>query len=131
MPLASVEAQNTNLDLMYGTTRGALAPDSHELALFLGHPLLGGVELSGNGYARATVLPADWDALAANGRKSATVTFADPTGEWQACDYYALYKDDGVTLWQVQSAAEPLQVTGAGDGPQVTFTVFHPPLPTL
>lgn len=130
MPLASVTAQNASLDNDYGVTRGPNAPDSHELALFLGHPLLGGVELSGNGYARATVLPGDWVA-AADGAKSATVTFADPTGEWQAVDYYALYDAaDGTTLWEVVSLAEPLEVTGAGTGPTVTFTVFYPALPT-
>ena len=126
MPLASVPAQNASLDNDYGTTRGPNAPDAHELALFNGDPLNGGTELTGSGYARADVLPADWIA-ADDGAKSATVTFDDPTAEWLTATHWLLIDAaDSTTFWESAGFDEALEVTAAGDGPQVTVTVFYP-----
>lgn len=131
MPLASVAAQNASLDNDYGTTRGPNAADSHELALFSGDPMLGGVEISGGGYVRATVLPADWGA-AAGGAKSATVTFPDTTSEWLTNVTHWLLLDaaDSTTRWDSASFAEAGEITDMGDGPVATVTVFYPDLPT-
>lgn len=127
MPLRDVAAQNRSLDNDYGTIRGPHAADSHQLALFFGDPLEDGVELNGTdcpGYARATVLPADWLA-AADGAKTATVTFPDTTGEWTiAATHWGLFGDDDA-WWDCNELAEPLEVTGASNGPVVDVTVQY------
>jgi hypothetical protein len=126
MPLASVAAQNASLDNDYGTTRGPNAPGAHELALFNGDPVNGGTELTGFGYARASVLPADWIA-ADDGAKSATVTFAAPTAAWLTATHWLLIDAaDSTTFWESAAFDEALEVTGAGAGPEVTVTVFYP-----
>ena len=131
MPLASVTAQNASLDNDYGVTRGPNAPDAHELALFTGDPMLGGVEISGGGYVRAPVPPAAWG-TAVGGAKSATVTFADTTSDWLTNVTHWLLLDaaDSTTRWDSASFAEAGQITDMGDGPVVTVTIFYPDLPT-
>lgn len=130
MPLLSPEAMNASLDGDYGTTRGPHAADSHDMALFFDDPSLADdpedVECAGGGYARVTVDPADW-AVAAAGAKSTTdpVQFPTTTDEWDnAALYFGLKGDDGF-WWDFGPLAAPLEVTGVGDGPFVTPTVFY------
>lgn len=136
MPIRDVAAMNKSLDNDYGTTRGPNAPSSHKLALFDGDPMIaeidgGGVEITNvnnPGYARVTVNPADWLA-AANGMKSLAAPKQLPatTGQWlDSPSHWALLDgSDNVTMWDCGPLSEPLEVTGAGSGPLVTFSVFY------
>lgn len=127
MPIKDVAAMNASLDNDYGASSGPNAPASHELALFNGDPLVGGVELDGTdcpGYARVLLAQAGWPA-ASGGEKSRLVTLPATTGEWStAATHWALVASGGVT-WDCGEMPEPLEVSGAGDGPQVLVTVFY------
>lgn len=126
MPIRDVAAMNRSLDNDYGTARGPNAADSHTLHLFFGDPMEDGVEITGNGYASVTVLPADWSP-AVDGMKSLTTPaeFPAPTGEWlDSPTHWALFGDDGA-WWDCAPLTEPLDVTGASSvGPLVDVTIF-------
>jgi hypothetical protein len=112
--------QERSLDLFYDT-----APNPFEVALFDDDPDLGGVELSGNGYARGTVDTADWAPAGDGVKTTSPIVFADPTGEWVTATHVGLY-DPVLAAWaDVVPLAEPLDVTGAGDGPEVAISVFY------
>lgn len=117
-----IAAMNVLLDAAYGTTRAAGCPASHELALYFGDPRDGGVEITGGGYARVTVLAADWLAAADGAKSTNWLTMAAVTGEWSSeATHWGLL--DGVTLYDSGPLATPLVVTTAGDGPLVRATV--------
>lgn len=126
MPIRDTAAMNRSLDNDYGTTRGPNAPASHSLALFVGDPMTDGVEVSGNGYARVVILPADW-APAADGMKSLInpAEFPAPTAEWpDSPTYWALIGSDGF-WWDCAPLTEPLDITSASpEGPLVDVTIF-------
>ena len=127
MPITDVSQMNLSLDLFYGTGRGSLAADSHELALYVGDPQLDGVEIveaDNPGYARAAVLPADWPD-ASQGAKSALVVFDDPTDAWSdAPNYWQLIDPVTGDLADGAPLEEPLIVTGPGDL-EVAITVRY------
>lgn len=126
MPMLDDAAANASLANDYGTGRGANAADSHELELWDGNPNAGGSQLPlADGYAPATVLPADWSTP--SGRKtSALVSFPAPTGAWPTATWWVLRGDDGLA-WDYGTFSEAVNVTGAsGTGPEVTVTVFYP-----
>ncbi|WP_067428547.1 phage tail fiber protein [Nocardioides jensenii] len=126
MPIRDVAAMNASLDNDYGTTRGPNAPAEHELALFSGDPMDGGVEVSGGGYSRVTVTEADW-AAAADGEKSLleTVEFPPTTDEWEDdVTHFALIAA-GEVMWDCAPLADDLVITGPGTGPAITITLFH------
>ena len=126
MPTRDVAAMNASLDNDYGTTAGPNAPASHDLALFDGDPMLDGVELSGNGYARVSVAPADWLASDAGAKATAApVQFADATGEWSEASHFGLFYGGTETLGDCAPLTEALEVTAAGPGPQVVPVVFN------
>lgn len=133
MPIRDTAAMNHSLDDDYGTTRGPNAADSHLLTLWDGTPMIpvidgGGSEIVGNGYARVEIFPADWSS-AVDGMKTlvAPVQFPATTGEWpEGAEYWGLIDAaDGVTMWDCGPLAEPLEVTGAGDGPIVSVSVYY------
>lgn len=133
MPIRDRAAMSRSLDNDYGTTRGPNAADSHFLALFDGDPMVpledgGGEEVVGNGYARVTVLPADWSP-ATDGYKPLTTPkqFPNTTGEWPTgASHWALFDGaDGTTMWDCGPLTEVLEVTGAGAGPMVSIAVFY------
>lgn len=117
--LVSVEAQNASLNNDYGTTRGPNAANSHQLVLLD----LNGVEVVGSGYARTTILPADWDA-AVDGQKTAIVTVSDPTGPWTTATSFLLYGSDGYD-WDSAELVDPLVVPEAGTLSPVVVTVQY------
>lgn len=132
MPIRDVAAMNASLNNDYGVSTGPNAPASHECALFNGDPLIdeadgGGVELNSTdcpGYARVLLSQAGWPA-AVDGVKSRLVTFPDATGEWSVgATHWALIAT-GEVFWDCGEIPDPLEVTGAGDGPQVEVTVFY------
>lgn len=144
MPIRDPAARNASLDNDYGATHGPNAPDDFEVALFLGDPLLGGIEVpdetevddgSGgtvlvpNGYARGTVAnDASW-APAADEMKStaAPVQLPDVLAEYpDTVTHWALFDAaDSTTMWDFGRLAAPLDVRSAGPGPAVTPTVFY------
>lgn len=123
MPLGSVEAMNACLDNSYGLTRGPHSASAHQLAFFLGDPIIDGVEIAEPGYARITVTAAQWNDAVDGFKSTVLLTFPATTGAWT--DYpthFALF--DGDTMWDAAPLLEPLAVTAAGPGPQFTATVF-------
>lgn len=119
-----------SLDNDYGETRGPNAADSHELVLFFGDPMsddepgaVPAVEITAAG--RATILPADWLPASADGVKATDglVTLADSSGAYVAT-HWALIDSDGL-VWDCAELAEPLDVTGDGDPPQVLVEIFY------
>ena len=135
MPLGSVTAMNKSLDNDYGTTRGPNAAASHQVALFAGDPLEGGVEATTGtcpGYARVALTNgAAWGA-SVDGIKStvAPVQFPNATAEWtDTLTHFALY--DGATLWDCAPLDEPIDVTASGAGPAVLLSIFYSDTVTL
>lgn len=126
MPLLDQAARNKSLDNDYGTARAAGAPSAFEVALFQGNPAQGGVEVSGSGYARASLNSDDWGA-AAGGVKEVTVTFPSPTDAWTTAYFWALYDPVGADWWDYAPFTSPLVITGAGSGPVVALAVFYNP----
>ena len=128
MAIRDVGAMNASLDNDYGPTRGPNSPPAHQLALFVGDPFDEGVELdpaAAPGYARVTVLPAAWPP-AEDGIKATDVQLPPVTDEWaDAPTHWALYGSDGATMWDCNPLSEPIDVTGPGDGPVVTVTIFY------
>lgn len=112
--------QERSLDLFYDT-----APNPFDAVLFTGDPDLGGVELSGNGYADGTVDVADWNPAADGVKSTEAVVFGAPTGVWETARWVGL-RDSVTGEWaDVVPLAEPLDVTGAGVGPELTISVFY------
>jgi hypothetical protein len=126
MPIRDVAAQNASLDNDYGLAHGAGSPDAHELALFNGDPMFDGVEITGPGYTPAPVPnDATWPD-ADGGAKAITVQYDASTDEWDEATHWALRDPDTGVIWDCGALTEPLDVTGPGDGPLVTATIFHP-----
>ena len=64
MPIRDQSAQERSLDNDYGATRGPNAPASFQVAFFSDD---GDTEITGGGYARATLDNDDWNAAADGG----------------------------------------------------------------
>lgn len=141
-------AQNKSLDNDYGTTHGPNSPTSFLLALYVGDPENGGVELANqtevdvvdasgvvtgtqllpNGYAPAAVAHADFAAATAGVKATtAPVQFADATQEWpDTVTHWQLVDAGDGTRWDAGLLAEDgLTVTGAGPGPTVAVSIFY------
>ncbi len=118
MPIRDVAVMDDFLDLMLGS-------ETWELALFDGDPMTDGVELSGSGYGRVTIAPADW-AAAVDGAKSLTVpaTLPAPTDAWDDASHWALFRVSDDAMGPTAELTEALEVTGPGDGPTIQPTVF-------
>lgn len=131
MPIRDVEAMNASLDNDYGTTRGPNAAASHEVALFMGDPLVDGVEVGATnddgeatGYARATLPAASWQPAADGEKTAGLVTFPATTAAYtDSVTHFALITS-GV-MWDCAPLAEELVVTGAGPGVVLEVTLFH------
>lgn len=131
MPLRNIGAMNQVLGLCFGTTRGSGAPDSFQVGLFSGDPIDNDIDLveltdaDCPGYARASLDSDDFDAPA-DGAIAASVTFPDTDGEWsRAATHWGLFDPVTSFWWDCNELAEPLEVTGAGDGPLVVVTVQY------
>lgn len=127
MPIRDQAAQELSLDNDYGPTRGPNAPDNLIVHLFGGDPDGDGVEVTGGGYAPATMSNDDW-ALAADGIKSTDPSpiFPAPTGEWDiTATHWALEDADTGLWWDSAPLSTPLDVTGAGGSFAVKLSVFY------
>lgn len=142
MPLLDIEARNASLDNDYGATHGPNAPASHELALYAGDPAEGGLELEAttevedadgiitvmpNGYARVT-LPNDatiWPPAADGLKESVLISFPVSTEAYSAtATHWALIGADGA-YWDAAELMTPADVTGPGQTPVLTLSVFY------
>jgi len=127
MAIKDVAAQNASLANDYGPNHGPASPDAHELALFNGDPMFDGVEITGPGYAPATVSnDAGWPDPD-GGAISRSITYGAPTGPWDEATHWLLRDPVTGDGWDCSALTEPLNVTDASDdGPVVIVTIFHP-----
>lgn len=117
-------AMDALLDAGYGTTRATHCPASHELALFYGDPRDGGTELAADGgYARVTVDAADWSAASGGEKTTAWMQLPPTTDAYSSMATHWALIASGEVLWDSGPLTEPLEVTGAGDGPLVRAVV--------
>lgn len=129
MPFYDEAAQNAALDALWGAGHGASMPTTFQVGLLDGDPTDGGAELDPDGgYARitrtnnaSTWLPAD-----AGAKVSVVLTFPDATDAWSAdATWWGIYVSGA--LFDYGPLADTLQVTGAGDGPQITLARYFDP----
>lgn len=134
MALVSIPEQNRSLDLYYGANKGSIASPSHEVALFAGDPLAGGVELdAAGGYARVTVTNdgTTWPGADGGATTSAIVPFATSTDEWTVAGspavatHFQLFATDTGDAGDSGLLGEPISVDAAGVTPPVELTVFY------
>ena len=112
--------QERSLDVFYDTYT-----NPWEVALFDADPDLGGVELAGNGYGRSACTAGDWTPATGGVKSTIPLTFPDATGEWVTATHVGLYDPVAAAWADVVPLEEPLDVTGAGSGPQVVISVFY------
>lgn len=134
MALVSIAAQNASLDNDYGATAGPNAAAAHEVALYQGDPLNGGVELdAAGGYARPTITNdgTTWAAAAGGSKSSAVVTFADSTDEWTVggspavATHFLLIDATTGDFWDSGLLGDEISVEAAGPGPSVQLTIYY------
>lgn len=139
MPIRDVAAQNASLNNDYGSTAGANAPTSWQVALFVGDPMDGGTEMPDetelddlsvvpNGYARVTIAQSAWAAAVDGEKRTAVpVQFANALAEWpETATHWALFDAaDGTTMWDCALLDRELNVNAAGAGPSVALSVFY------
>jgi hypothetical protein len=134
MALVSIPAQNASLDNDYGATKGPNAAAAHEVALYAGDPLTGGVELdSAGGYARPVVSNdgTTWAAADGGAKTSAVVTWDVSTAEWTSAgdpavaDYFLLIDSATGDFWDSGLLSDPISVDAAGATPSAVLTVFY------
>ena len=123
-----VAAQNAGLKAWFGDGRAASVPASWEVALFDGHPVIGGVELaSDGGYERLVVantsanFPDPVDGVIT----SAALTWPDPTDAYSdtATHYVLIDHADGSARWYVGVLGQAIDVTEAQPGFVTTLAI--------
>ena len=112
-------AQNAVLDSILGDGAGASMPSSFEVALFNGHPLLGGTELTSDGaYARVTIAndTATWPDASSGAKLSAVVVFATSDDAWSdTASHYLLFDAaDSSTRFFAGRLSDEVNVSDAG-----------------
>lgn len=134
MALVSIEERNRSLNLYYGADAGSIASPSHDVALYAGDPLTGGVELdSAGGYVRPTITNdgTTWSGASGGATTSALVSFADATAEWTVAGnpavatHYQLIATDTDDAGDSGLLGEPISVDAAGPVPQIQITVYY------
>lgn len=91
-----------------------------EVGLFEGDPLTDGIEVTGGGYARASIDAADWAAAAAGARANdAAVSFPSASGAWdRSATHFGLFVSGDPDPWPGSGElTDELMVTSAGAGP--------------
>lgn len=137
MALVSIAEQNRSLDLYYGANKGSIASPSHEVALYAGDPLAGGVEMdSAGGYARP-VIDNDgtgWPGAVGGATTSANVVWGVSTDEWTVAGspavatHFQLFASDTGDAGDSGQLDTPLSVGAAGAVVTRTLTVFYNPI---
>jgi hypothetical protein len=115
MAISAYEA-NKILDHINGKTAYTM-PAHLYMAAFVTDPSTGGSEVSGGGYARVELDPADWEA-AADGVAvlAGNVDFPVATGNWGTVSYLALFDAaEGGHILRCTSLLDTTQAIGYGD----------------
>jgi len=126
--LVSPEERNVSLGLYFGAY--ATPASAHEVALYVGDPANGGVELDGTGgYARVTV-PNDtstWpDAPAGGAITSGPVSFPTSSGAWQdSPTHFQLFNADTSDAGDSGLLSDAVVVAGSGVVVSLALTVFY------
>jgi hypothetical protein len=137
MTLFSDEACNASLAMRYGASRGSLAPDTLEVALFAGDPRADGVEMDAVGGYAAAEVPNDgttWpDAPDARTIISAPIAFT-ATGAWTAdgdpasATHWLIRDADTGDWWDTMPIDEPILVLDADDDFSLQLVVNYVPV---
>lgn len=122
-------AQDACLDALLGDNAGSSMPSSFEVALFNGHPLSGGTELtSDGGYARAVIANDStvWPDAVSGQKVSATVPFPVPTDAWSdtATHYLLIDAADSTTEYFPGRLLGELSVDGTETAVSVQLAAF-------
>ena len=114
-------AQNAGLAAWFGDGHAAGMPDTWEIALYNGHPVIGGVELaSAGGYEWLVVantsanFPDPVDGVIT----TPGLTWPDPTGAFSdtATHYVLIDHADGATRWFVGALGQDIYIADAQPG---------------
>jgi hypothetical protein len=120
-------AQDAGLKAWFGDGRALSVPASWEVALFTGHPLYGGTELtSAGGYAPIVVANTSANFPdPVSGVVQATATFPAPTDAWSdVATHYELREVGGGPVWWVGVLAEPgLDIDAAGPARSIQVAI--------
>lgn len=124
-----VAGQNAVLDALLGDNAGASMPSSFEVALYSGHPLAGGTELtSDGGYVREVVAnsSANFPDAVSGQKVSAIFTWATPSAAWSdtATHYLLIDAADSTTEYFPGRLLSEVTVTTAGDAVAVQLAAF-------
>lgn len=126
MPIRDVAAMTKALRCSLGPDRSAVAPDAFEVVLFTDSEST--VEADPTdcpGYERAD-LDSDDIVDFADGAVTIPVQFGAVSGEWQTgIQSVGLWDPVAGEMWDCVGLAEPLEITGAGDGPLVVVIVQY------
>lgn len=123
-----VAPQNAGLKAWFGNGRAASMPSSWEVALFNGHPLLGGTELtSTGGYVRLVVAnsSANFPDPTVGVVQSVPLTWGAPSGAWSDVATHFLLIDhaDSTSRWYVGALGQAIDITGAGPAFQTQLAI--------
>ena len=126
MPYGDVAEAAKALDAQFGASHGSAMAASHTLHLYTDSPYNGGVEITGGGYAAATVAnDAGWPAAdVTTATKVRTVTMPAPTGAWDVALCWVLMNGTAITAWEFLDG--PLEIDAAGTAPTVDVILYVP-----
>lgn len=138
MTLYSDAACNASLALRYGASKGSLAPDNLEFALFAGDPRGTGVEMdSVGGYAPAALAndgttwpdaPANRTIISAPVAYTATGAAWTAGGDPAAVTHWLIRDADTGDWWDTMPIDEPITVLDANDDFTLQFIVNYVPV---
>lgn len=113
-----VSARNICLRCVFGDSKAAIAPATWSVHLFDNDPGLGGVEVSGGGYAAKSVAntTANFPTPTLGHIITAPLSYGTATGAWARIGRYAVLKDTvgGTGLYYARPLLEDIVVTVAG-----------------
>lgn len=124
MPLGDVSEQDAFLAAYFGGDTSGI-PASFDVALFTDDPTDDGVEITGGGYARVTVTnDATFWTVLSDGKTTGTVTFPDPTGDWDGASFWVMF--NGTALTAYGRLSTQLTPSSGDPAPSISVTVFLP-----
>lgn len=113
-----VSARNICLRCVFGDDRATIAPDTWDVALFDNYPDLGGLEVTGGGYAPVSVAAttANFPVPTLGHIITAPLDYGTATGPWDRIGRVAVLRDTvgGTGLYYARPLLEDIVVTMAG-----------------